>query len=73
MQWRGYLLQFGTHSAHLHDSVASLAGHLANNVVEWDEIRALMASRLIVRASAQLELGRLCIEFWQDCCHDYLL
>ena len=33
-------------SYHLRDSVALLACQLANNVVEWDDIRALMASRL---------------------------
>ena len=45
--WRSFLLCYGTQSAKLRESVASLARMLANNVVEWEVIRALMASRLI--------------------------
>ena len=47
MQWRDYLLRFGRHSGHLRDSVAMLARHLANSVVDWDSIRALVVNRLI--------------------------
>ena len=35
-------------SAHLQDAVAMLARHLANAIVGWENICALMASRLIV-------------------------
>ena len=47
MQWRDYLLRFGHHSGHLRDSVAMLAHHLANSVVDWDSIRTVVANRLI--------------------------
>ena len=47
MQWHDYLLRFGRHSAHLRDSVATLARRLANSIVEWDDIRALVANHLI--------------------------
>ena len=47
MQWHSYLLQFGTYGAHLRDAMAGLARRLANTVVEWEDIRALMANRLI--------------------------
>ena len=47
MQWHSYLLRFGTYSACLREAVAGLARCLANTVVEWEDIRALMANRLI--------------------------
>ena len=47
LQWRDYLLRFGRHSGHLRDSVAMLARHLANRVVDQDSIHALVANRLI--------------------------
>ena len=47
LQWRNYLLRFGRHSALLRDSVALLARHLVNSIVEWEKIRALVANRLI--------------------------
>ena len=40
-------MRFGRHSGHLRDSVAMLARHLANSVVDWDSIRVLVANRLI--------------------------
>ena len=33
--------------ARLRDAVTGLARHLANNVVKWEDIRALMANQLI--------------------------
>ena len=47
MQWYSNLLRFGAYSARLRDAVAGLARRLANNVVKWEDIRALMANRLI--------------------------
>ena len=44
LQWHDYLLRFGRHSVHLCDSVAMLACHLANSIVYWDNIRALVAN-----------------------------
>ena len=45
--WQDFLLRYGAHSAKLRDAVAELARHLANSIVEWSDIRALMSSRLI--------------------------
>ena len=47
LQWHGYLLRHGVSSACLRDAVAMLAHCLANGIVDWESIRALMASRLI--------------------------
>ena len=47
LQWHRYLLRHGLSSARLHDAVAMLAHHLANGIVDWESIHALMASRLI--------------------------
>ena len=45
--WRSFLLYHGTHSAKLREAIASLTRLLANEVVDWVLIRALMSSRLI--------------------------
>ena len=45
--WRDVLLHYGTSSAHLRDSVPALCRRLCNSIVPWDDIRALVASRLI--------------------------
>ena len=47
MLWHSYLLRFGTYSAHLRYAVAGLARRLANMVVEWEDIHALLANGLI--------------------------
>ena len=47
IQWQGCLLRYGAHSERLQDSMAELARHLANSIVEWIDICALMASRFI--------------------------
>ena len=47
VQWRDFLLRYGNHSCQLREAMAELARYLANNIVEWVDIRALMACRLI--------------------------
>jgi len=48
MHWQFFLLRYGAHSEQLRDAVAKLAGHLAlYTIVHWDDIRALMSSRLL--------------------------
>ena len=46
MQWQSYLLQHSSHSTQLRDAVAVLAQYVANTVVEWEDIRILIASCL---------------------------
>ena len=41
------MLRYGTSSTRLRDSVAGLCRYLCNSIVPWDNIRALVASRLI--------------------------
>ena len=45
--WQDSLLCYGAHSASLRESVASLARTLANTVVSWSDIWALMACHLV--------------------------
>ena len=40
-------LRFGSSSSTLRDAVAELVRYLANGIVEWAQIRALMSIRLI--------------------------
>ena len=46
-QWQCYLLRFGSSSGTLRDAVAELVRCLANGIVEWAQIKALMSCRLI--------------------------
>ena len=45
--WQDFLLRYGAHSERLRDAIAELARQLANTMVEWNDICALMASRLL--------------------------
>ena len=45
--WQCFLLHYGAHSSKPREAVADLAMHLANGTVDWIDIRALMANRLI--------------------------
>ena len=45
--WQDILLRFGSNSRRLCDAVAGLARSLVNSVVEWSQIQALMANRII--------------------------
>ena len=47
LQWQDFLLRYGKSSEKLPDKIASLARWLANNIIDWKNINALMASRLI--------------------------
>ena len=47
LQWQHFLPRYGTHSARLRDGVAALTRRLANKLVDWEDISALMANRLI--------------------------
>ena len=46
-QMQKILLRHGKHSENLRESFAKAATKLANSIVEWDDIRALKAKRLI--------------------------
>ena len=45
--WRDVLLRYGASSALLRDTVAAACRKLCNTIIPWEDIRALVASRLI--------------------------
>ena len=45
--WKDFLLHYGAHCAKLRDALAELARRLANSIVEWSDINALMSSHLV--------------------------
>ena len=45
--WRDILLRYGASSAKLRDSVAAVCRRLCNTITPWEEVHALLASRLI--------------------------
>ena len=45
--WQDVLLRYGAHSERLRDSVAALVRRLSNSVAPWEDIRALVACRLV--------------------------
>ena len=46
-QWQNLLLKQGGASENLREAMAALTRRLANNIVEWDDIRAMKANKLI--------------------------
>ena len=46
-QWHNLLLKHGGASEKLRESIAALTRRLANTIVDWDDIRAMKASKLI--------------------------
>ena len=47
VHWQDVLLGFGAHSSCLRDNIAALARKLMNTIVPWEDLRSLMAGRLV--------------------------
>ena len=69
--WKDFLLHYGAHSAKLRDALAGLARCLANSIVEWSDIKALMSSCLEALDKCPgvwlIAIGEIFIE--QGCCN----
>ena len=46
-QWQDFLLKYGSHSENLREAMAAVARRIANSVVDWPDIKAMKARRLI--------------------------
>ena len=46
VQWQSFLLRYGAHSNCLREAVAAMTQSMANSVLQWDNIKALMTNRL---------------------------
>ncbi|CAB0001695.1 unnamed protein product [Nesidiocoris tenuis] len=46
-QWQNMLLRFGAHSNQLREAIASLIRRMANNNVDWNRIKALLARKAV--------------------------
>jgi hypothetical protein len=45
--WQDWLLRFGVHSNELREAIAALTRRMANEIIPWEQTRALLANRLI--------------------------
>ena len=45
--WQDVLLRYGAHSSHLRDAIAALSRRLANTIVPWNQVCAMVSNRLI--------------------------
>ena len=45
MLWQSILLKYGNQSKELREAMATLTERQANNIIEWEEIRAQKAKR----------------------------
>jgi hypothetical protein len=43
--WQAFLLKYGNHSKELREALAELTERQANNVIDWEEVRAQKAKR----------------------------
>ena len=45
--WQAFLLKYGNHSQELREAMAHLTERQANNIIEWEEVRAQKSKREI--------------------------
>jgi len=59
------ILCYGAHSARLRDAVAALACRLANTIMSWDDICALVSNHLIAlnKCPGVQPMARPCVVF----------
>ena len=63
-QWNELLCKFGKPSEELREAVASLTRRIANNIIPWDDIRALKAKKLIALDKCQEFVQLVLAMFW---------